>query len=225
MRKATVVTLFSLATVVLAACSSSPSHPASVQTTTSTNAANVAAQFMSDLNPEVAANEAYIGAVGLINADTTKQSQKIALDNAAITSNEFGAGCTISTTDPSSYSNCLSSEQQTAANARSDLASAQGQEDQDVAQYASANTTYSTAITTFIGQLIALPWPSQYKQAVNAVVTTARAFRTDLANASAISTSTPSSIQSSINARVTTDGGNFNDALSALKARLGQAQS
>lgn len=223
-QKVVVATLIGLATPLLAACSSrpGPSPKASVQTTSTTTVANVAAQFMSDLSTEEAANDTYVRAFDLVNADIIRQSQKIDLDNAAITNDALGAGCigSVSNNDPSSYTSCVSSEKQTAANARTDLASAQIQENHDYSQYASIAITYAAALRTFIRQVNTLRWASQYSEAANAVVSTARTVRNDLANAGAITESTPTSKVSLINVHSAIDRGNFSDALSALKAEL-----
>ena len=129
---------------------------------------------MSDLSTEEAANDAYVKAFALVNADLIKQSQKIDLDDSAIMNDKSGAGCIASPSinDPSSYPDCVSSEEQTAANATTDLASAQSQENRDYSQYASLANTYAAALSTFIGQVTGLRWASQYNGAANAVVST-----------------------------------------------------
>ncbi len=224
MRRAALLALTVIpATLLLGACSSSPSHPASAPTTsTTTNVAKVAVQFYGDLSTESSAASAYLGTDGLLTTALGTLGKRIALDNAAITNNQYGTGCTISLTDPTSYTDCLSSEQQTAANARTDEANAQSQAAQDVTQYDSAVGTYQAALTTFVGQLIALPWPTHYNEAVNAVVTTARALRDVLSEQASVTLTTPSATVSSYDAQNGVDAGNFNDAVNALKAELEQ---
>ena len=213
--------------LALAACSSGPGtvHPAAVQTTTTstTSVANVEVQFSSDLSTQAAANSTYNAALAAATTDLNKQNQQIAQDQSTIQNGEDGTGCTISLTDPSSYESCLSSEEQTEASANTNETAAESQATQDLSQYASAANIYEQALSTFIGQLIGLSWPSQYNEAVNDVVDAARTYRGDLATVSGISTSTPMSQISAINSQLSTDVGNFNDAISALKAQLSQA--
>jgi hypothetical protein len=218
------VTLIGLC-VALAACSSSAGNrPASVQANTSTtNVAKLAIQFYGDLSTESAAASTFSAQDALLTAAIGKLGQRIALDNAAITNDSFGAGCIGSlSADPSTYTNCASSEEQTAANAESDKAVAQGQATQYLSQCGSAAGTLQSALSTFIGQLIALPWPSKYNEAVNTVVSTARTLREVLGEQAAVTFSTPSATVSALDASQSTDIGNFNDAINVLKAELGQ---
>jgi hypothetical protein len=226
-RKVVVATLIGLVTPGLAACSPSPgpSPRASIQTTSTTSAANVAVEFMNDLSTEEAADNAYTSAFDLVNLDIIRQSQKIDLDKAAITNDESGAGCiaTASINDPSTYPSCVSSEEQTAANARTDLGSALSRDKQDYSQYADIANKYAAVLSAFISQVIKLRWASQYNQAAEAVVSTARMVRTDLENAGAITESTLTSRVSLINVHSAIDRGNFSDALSALRSKLASA--
>jgi hypothetical protein len=229
MRKATAIAALMIPGLALAACSSGPGtvHPAAVQTTTTTSpaeaVASAATQYTSDLATESAANSTYNGTFSQVSADISQQEQRITQDSTTETNDEAGGGCTVSYTDPSSFPACVSSEEQTAENARTDANAALNQLNQDYSQYASAADTYASALSTFIGQVVGLNWPSKYNEAVNAVVTTARTFRNDLADESAVTDSTPQSTVSAINAQSQMDIGTFNDALNALKAELPQA--
>ncbi|HUJ65521.1 MAG TPA: hypothetical protein VLX59_08290, partial [Acidimicrobiales bacterium] len=142
----------------------------------------------------------------------------------AITNDKSGAGCIASPSinDPSSYASCVSSEEQTAANASTDLASAQSQENRDYSQYASLANTYAAALSTFIGQVTALRWASQYNEAAKAVVSTAGKVRSDLESEGAVTDATPTSRVSLVNVHSAIDRKNFGDALSTLKAALSQ---
>jgi hypothetical protein len=182
---------------------------------------------MSALATETAANQTYNGEWSQITTDVNNQGQRISSDTATLNSDQYGAGCigSVSITDPSSYTDCVSSEEQAAATARSDSEAAVSEVDQDYVKYGSVAGTYETALSVFIGEIVGLSWPSRYNEAVNAVVSTARTFRSDLANEAAIAPTTPSSAVSAINAQSGTDVGSFNDALNVLRAELGQAVS
>ena len=183
----------------------------------------MATQFFSDLSIETAANSTYNAALAAATTDLSKQNQRTSLDQSAIQNDQYGVGCTISLTDPSSYESCVSSEEQTAANANTDEAAAENQASQDLSAYASAANTYQEELSTFIGQMIALSWPSKYNEAVNDVADAVRAYRSDLTTVSGVTTSTPTSTISALNAQLATDVGNFNDAINVLKAELSQA--
>ena len=157
-------------------------------------------------------------AIGLINANVTQENQRIATDESTVTSNEFGGGCSFG--DFSTYDSCLLSEEQTADNAREDELAADGAVDEDYVQYASAALTYETALSAFIGQLVALTWPSKFETAVVAVAESARALRTDVVDETAFNSSSLSTVVSAIQAQTGTDVGTFNDDLSVLTAEL-----
>jgi hypothetical protein len=201
--------------------SSNPTTPttASAPPTSNTNdLVPVVQSFATDYATESAADKTYVAAFSSVTADLTSQDQRISQDTNTVQANEYGGGCSVA--DFSTYESCVSSEEQTANNANQDMTAAEAQIQTDYQQYASTASTYQSALSNFIGQVIALPWPSTYDSYVNAMVTAARAFRTDVTYQAAVTSSTPQSTVSTITAQAGTDVGNFNDAISALKAAL-----
>ena len=95
----------------------------------------------------------------------------------------------------------------------------------DFQRYTSTAGRYQSALGTFVDQVLGLPWPSGYDKDVVTTVSTARAFRRDVALQEAVLASTPQSSVSSINTRSLIDGGNFVAATRALTGgRFGTGQ-
>ncbi len=163
----------------------------------------------------------YLTAFNAVRSDITQQEQKLVLDNNTIQAIGFGQGCnaTGASTDPS----CVTSEEQTAAYARSDAAAVEAQRQADFQHYASSASRYQSALGTFVRQMDGLPWPGAYRKDVNTAVTAARTFRTAVFVQYAALASSPQSSNSAINARAIIDRGKFVDAVSALKGALGKA--
>ncbi len=175
-------------------------------------------QFLSDLATESVANHAYAAAFQGATSDINTQDQRIQQDQTTVSSNEGGVGC--NPADFTSYGSCAQSEDQQASTAQNDEAAATAQIQTDYQQYASAASTYEAAVSAFVGQLVALPWPAQMNAPVNAVVGTARQFRNDLAQEGAVNSNTPSATISAIQAQTGTDVGNYNDAINVVRAAL-----
>lgn len=203
----------------LSGCKSSGlGSSAAAPTTTWVSHAYLANSFTADLASESTANTAYLTAFNTATTDITMQEQKLTLDNNTIQHIGFGQGC--NEADPSTYSACVASEDQTAAYARSDAAAVEAQVQADFRQYTATATTYESALSTFIGQVAGLPWPSVYNKYVHATVTTARTFRRDVSLQEAVLASTPPSSGSATNTQTLIDGGKFVGAISALKGAL-----
>ena len=84
----------------------------------------------------------------------------------------------------------------------------------------SSATTYQSALRTFVGQMLGLPWPSVYDKDVDKTVTAASAFRRDVALQEAVLASTPQSSVSAVNARALIDGGKMIAGIRALQGEL-----
>ncbi len=152
--------------------------------------AYLASTFTADLATETTADTNYVTALNAATSGITQEEQKLTLDNNTIQKIGFGQDCDAA--DASTYSSCVTSEDQTAAYARSDAAAVEADVQTDFQRYASSASTYRSALGTFIGQMLGLPWPSGYDKDVNATVTAARAFRTDVALQEAVLASDPS---------------------------------
>ena len=70
----------------------------------------------------------------------------------------------------------------------------------------------------FISQMVALPWPSAINRYFNTLVTAARSYRREVSLEAGISPTTSQSSLSAFAAQSGEDLGNFNAAMSALKA-------
>ena len=203
----------------LSGCNSSGTgSPSAAPTTTWVSHAYLMSSFTTDLATETTANTDYVAALTAATSGITMQEQKLTLDNNTIQKIGFGQNCDAA--DTSTYPSCVTSEDQTAAFARSDAASVEAQVQADFQQYASTASRYRSALGTFIGQVLGLPWPGAYNKDVEATVSTARAFRKDVALQEAVLASTPQSSVSAINARALIDGGNFIAATRALRGTL-----
>jgi len=203
----------------LSGCSSSGTGSSSaVPTTTWVSHAYLASSFSKDLATETKANTNYVTALQAATSDITKQEQKLTLDNNTIQKIGFGQDC--SATVASTYSSCVTSQDQTAAYARSDAAAVEAHVQADFQRYASSATAYQSTLRTFIGQMVGLPWPSAYDKDVDMTVTTATALRRDVALQEAVLASTPQSSVSAINARALIDGGKMIAAIRALQGAL-----
>jgi hypothetical protein len=178
----------------------------------------LAHQFGGALTTESQSDQAYVAAFNGANSDITKQDQQIQQDQTTYNSDLYGSGC-----DPanlSGYESCVQSEEQQASSAESDVAAANAQIQNDYQQYATSANTYGGALSSFIGQVVGMPWPPSMNPSVNEMVMAARQFRSDLAQQAAVTSSTPSATVSAINAQAGTDIGNFDDSISVTKAAL-----
>ncbi len=205
----------------LSGCGSSGTGSSSAPTTTWVSHAYLASSFSSDLATEATADTNYVTALNAATSGITAEEQKLTLDNNTIQKIGFGEDCDAA--DTSTYPSCVTSEDQTAAYARSDAASVEAQVQADFQHYASTASRYQSALGTFIDQVLGLPWPSGYDKDVVTTVSTARAFRRDVALQEAVLASTPQSSVSSINTRSLIDGGNFVAATRALTGALRNA--
>ena len=204
----------------LSGCSSSGTRSSSAApTTTWVSHAYLVSSFTTDLAKETNANTNYVTALHAATDDITKQEQKLTLDNNTIQRIGFGQDCNAA--DTSTYSSCVTSEDQTAAYARSDAAAVEADVQADFQRYASSATTYQSALRTFIDQMVGLPWPSAYDKDVDMTVSAASAFRRDVALQEAVLASTPQSSVSAANARALIDGGKMIAAIRALQGALG----
>jgi hypothetical protein len=178
----------------------------------------LATQYVSAWNTETSANQAWVAASAPIVADETKQNERIQEDVDTVDANEDGLGCDAA--DFTNYSSCVQQEDQKAASAQSDEAAAGAQFTTDVTQYTSDVGAYEDALSNFISQVATLNWPSSMASAVGNLLTTARTYRSDLAQEAAETATTPQATISAIQAQVGTDNGNFTDANSLIKADL-----
>ncbi len=202
----------------LSGCSQtgSPSAARTDTTTTWINLAYLGNSVNESMATVTGPNVTYANALNAAFADVAKQERKLTLDDGAIQTDRFGRGCNAA--DAAAYASCQSSERQLAANAEADAAGAQAQVDADFVQAASAASTYLSVLQAFIGQMVALPWPSALSRYVSTMVAAARSYRKDVSFAAGISPNTPQSSISAFSAKSGVDAGHFNDALSALKA-------
>lgn len=202
----------------LSGCNSSGTGSSSAApTTTWVSRAYLASSFTADLAAETTANMNYVTALNAATGDITKQEQKLTLDNNTIQKIGFGQDCNAA--DASTYASCVSQDQ-TASYARSDAAAVEALIQSDFQHYASSASAYQSALGAFTGQMLGLPWPSSYNKDVNATVTTARAFRRDVALQEAVLSSTPHASVSTVNNRALVDGGKFIAAIRALRGAL-----
>lgn len=203
----------------LSGCNSSgPGSSSAAPTTTWVSHAYLASTFNADLATETTADTNYVTALNAATSGITQEEQKLTLDNNTIQKIGFGQDC--GAADASTYSSCVTSEDQTAAYARSDAAAVEADVQTDFHAYASSASTYRSALSTFIGQMLGLPWPSGYDKDVNATVTAARAFRTDVALQEAVLASTPQSSLSAIDKRALIDAGNLIASIRGLQGAL-----
>jgi len=222
------------AAVVLTGCAGGSGSPSASKATTTTRAAansnfnsNAAASaalvglvqaWVPARNTEEAADHASVNAAALVNADITKQNQRIQQDDTTVQQNQYGLGCDAA--DFSTYGSCVQGEEQTAATAQNDVAAAEAQVQTDDQQYATESSTFGAALSTFISQIEAMNWPNSMESTVSDLVSAAQAFRTDYADAAAETNETPQSTTSAITAQTGTDAGTLSDAVSAVNADL-----
>jgi hypothetical protein len=199
--------------------SSAPSARAGPSASTLLAAAH---QFGLALAAETSASQAAVANSATVTADITKQNQRLQQDENTYDSNVAASGCMF--TDPA-YESCAQSEEQMATNAQSDEAAATAQIQADEQQYSSGAATLETALSTFIGQVVTISWPSQLNSAAGVLVTAARQYRNDVADQAAVSPSTPTATLQAIQAQAGQDVGNLNDAISAVKSELLQLAS
>ena len=169
-----------------------------------------------DTTTVTGANVPYSNALNAAFADLAKEEQKLTLDDGAIQADGFGGGC--SPADTAGYASCKVSEEQLASNAEADAENSQARVDADFSEATSAARSYLSALDTFIGRMVALPWPSGLNTYLTTVVFTARSYRRDVVREAGISPNTPQSSLSAYATRSSADMGNFNRAVSALKA-------
>jgi hypothetical protein len=96
-------------------------------------------------------------AIVAVDADITKQNERVASDQTTITNNQLGTGCTPG--DPN-YLACDSQEQQTAASALTDETAAQAALKNDGVQLSAADQQWVGVISTFVQQLDSIAWPT-----------------------------------------------------------------
>ena len=193
----------------------SPSVAPTDTTTTWIDLAYLGHSVTGDMATVTGANVTYSTALNAAFADLTSQERKITLDEGAIQADRFGLGCNPS--DASGYASCQSSEVQLATNAENDATTAQARIDADFQVAASAASRYQSALGTFIGQMVNLPWPNAINRYFNTLVRSARAYRRDVAREAGVSPATPQSSLSVFAAQSGVDLGRFNAAISALK--------
>jgi hypothetical protein len=192
--------------------------PSTAAPLSSSALSSLAQGYASALSTESAANQTYLASGNGANADITKQNQRLQQDATTYQANEFGLGCNAA--DFSTYESCVHGEEQAATSAENDEAAADAQLQRDVQQYSSASSTFETSLSNFISQIVDLPWPGSMTTDVGNLLGMARKFRSDLALQAAVTPSTPTGTVSAIQAQGGIDVGNFNDALSVIKADL-----
>ena len=175
--------------------------------------------WVSGRNTVSTANQTYVNQGNAINADITKQNQRIQQDAATYQQNDLGLGCDSQIASPN-FESCVQGEEQTASAAESDSAAANAQLQTDDQQYATNASTYGTALSTFISQLPDLNWPNSMQSIVSDLVTATQAVRSDVSNQAAESPTTPQSTLSEIQAQLGDDIGSMNDAISAVNSAL-----
>ncbi len=193
----------------------SPSAAPTDTTTTWIDLAYLRHSVTGDMATVTGANVTYSTALNAAFADLSSQERKLTLDEGAIQADRFGRGCNPS--DAAGYASCQSSEVQLATNAENDATTAQARVDADFQVAASAASTYQSALRTFIGQMVDLPWPNAINRYVTTLVRSARAYRRDVAREAAVSPATPQSSLSVFAAQSGVDLGRFNAAITALK--------
>ena len=97
-------------------------------------------------------------AIGADNADIAKQASRISSDETTYQSNAFGTGCNIG--DYTTYSSCISQEQQAAAAAQADDTAAIAAARTDHSQVETSDQQIENVISTFVQQLDSLVWPT-----------------------------------------------------------------
>lgn len=201
--------------------SSGTGSPSAAPMTTWVSDSYLVSSFATSLAKETTANMTYLTAFDAASSDITELEPKLALDDNTIQAIGLGQGC--NAPDASTYPSCVTSEEKTAAYARSDAAAVEAQVQADFQHDASSVSSYQSALGTFVGQMDGLPWPSAYSKYVNTAVTAARTFRRVIFLQYAALASIPQSSVSAINAQTLVDGGKFVDAVSALKGALDNA--
>jgi hypothetical protein len=194
----------------------SPSAAPTDTTTTWIDLAYLGHVVTDDMATVTGANVTYSTALNAAFADLESQERKLTLDYGAIQADRFALGCNPS--DTTGYASCQASELQLVTNAQNDAATAQARVDADFQEARSAASTYQSALRAFIGQMLALPWPSAINRYVNTLVISARSYRRDIAREAAVSPATPQSSLSAFAAQSGVDVAHFNAAISALKA-------
>ncbi len=179
---------------------------------------SLARQYGSALATETAAAQGAFSASGVELSDITKQNQRIQQDQTTYNGNSYGAGCSV--VDFSTYESCVQGEEQQASNAQTDEAAANAQIQTDEQQYASTASTLEAALSAFIGQVVAMPWPASMTTSIENMLRAARQYRNDVAQQGSTSSGTSQATSQAIQAQTGVDLGNFNDALSAVKAEL-----
>lgn len=169
-------------------------------------------------NTEEAADTTSYNAAALINADITKQNQRIQQDETTVR-NQYGLNCNVSS-EFSTYESCVQGDQQAASGAQSDEAEADAQIQADDQQYATESSTFGAALSTFLSEIENMAWPSSMASTESNLVSAAQAFRADYAKAAAETNGTPPSTVSEITAQTGIDAGTLSDAISAVNADL-----
>lgn len=169
-----------------------------------------------DMGSVTGSSVTYATALNAAFADLATQEQKLTVDDVAIEDDRFGMGC--SQADASGYASCASSAEQLVANAETDATGEQARIDADFQQAAFAARTYRSELGTFIGQMVALPWPGALDQSFKSLVTAARSSRREVSLEAGISATTSQSRLSAFAAKSSEDVRNVYAAMSALKA-------
>ena len=192
--------------------SAAPTDP----TTTWIDLSYLANSATKDMGSVTSSSVTYSTALNAASADLATQEQKLTLDDVAIQDDRFGMGC--SQADASGYASCASSAAQLVTNAETDATGAQARIDADFQQAAFAARTYRSELGSFIGQMVALPWPVALDQYFKTLVTAARSYRREVSLEAGISPTTSQSSLSALAAKSSEDVRNVNAAMSALKA-------
>jgi hypothetical protein len=212
--------------VILAGCSGGSGSPSASNVSTTTTKASQSnavstldslyASWTSALDTESAANKTEVDATALLNADITKQNQRIQQDETTVNQNEYGLGCDAA--DYSTYGSCVAAADQKAAAAQSDEAAATAQVQTDDQQYATNASTFESALSAFLSQIADLNWPNSMTDTITSLVKATQTYRNDTAEQATITSASPDA--SAIQAQAGIDLGSFNDAVSAVNAEF-----
>jgi len=150
-----------------------------------------------------------------------KQEQRAQTDANTYSADSFGSGCTVSASDLSAYSTCVSQEQQAATSAENDETAANAQIAQDRSQIEGTDGSLSSNIDTFVQQLGDMSWPVNIKTDVARLVNSLVKYRTDTSLEVNALTDGDDLAGNTYSARATVDDSNVQNATLVLNAALG----
>ncbi len=159
-----VVVVLLLVGGILLSHGSSPKTPTALAPASPTvNPIQVAAdQFKQDQAGYAVGVQSPVAAITADNADLAKQADRISTDDTTYQNNAFGTGCNIG--DYTTYSSCVSQEQQVAASAQADETAALAAAKSDHSQAETSDQQMETVISTYVQQLDSIAWPASIRQ-------------------------------------------------------------